>query len=423
MLINNTINAGKSFHEKFQITTKKGKKRWVLTSGKPFIKNGKITKILGTVQDIDSQINSELQVRESEKILHTLVDNLPLNVYIKDLNSRKILVNKSECTFLGVDNRKELIGKNNFDLYEQRTAQLLRNQDLQIIKTKTPIIAKEELIQKKDGTKVPLLVSKIPLINSNNETYSILGISMDISVLKQKENELRHLIDVTSVQNKKLANFAHIISHNLRSHSANFSMLLGFLKDETDEVEKQRILNMLSDASSNLLGTLDNLNKVVEINTHTNVAREHVNIKKYFLEAKNILTPKIKKNDIEININIPQNLSVYGIPSYFENIVLNLLTNAIKYRQPNKKLNININGKKEFGKIVFSIQDNGIGINLNRHGDKLFGMYKTFHNNSDARGIGLYITKSQIEAMGGNIIVSSEVNKGTTFKIYFDEGY
>jgi len=246
---------------------------------------------------------------------------------------------------------------------------------------------------------------------------------MDISVLKQKENELRHLIDVTSVQNKKLANFAHIISHNLRSHSANFSMLLGFLKDETDEVEKQRILNMLSDASSNLLGTLDNLNKVVEINTHTNVAREHVNIKKYFLEAKNILTPKIKKNDIEININIPQNLSVYGIPSYFENIVLNLLTNAIKYRQPNKKLNININGKKEFGKIVFSIQDNGIGINLNRHGDKLFGMYKTFHNNSDARGIGLYITKSQIEAMGGNIIVSSEVNKGTTFKIYFDEGY
>jgi sensor histidine kinase regulating citrate/malate metabolism len=82
-----------------------------------------------------------------------------------------------------------------------------------------------------------------------------------------------------------------------------------------------------------------------------------------------------------------------------------------------------VTAQKEGDRIVFSVEDNGIGIDLNKNGDKLFGMYKTFHTNDDARGIGLYITKNQIEAMGGNIITCSELNKGTTFKVYFNEGY
>jgi sensor histidine kinase regulating citrate/malate metabolism len=74
----------------------------------------------------------------------------------------------------------------------------------------------------------------------------------------------------------------------------------------------------------------------------------------------------------------------------------------------------------ENGKVVLEIQDNGLGIDLARHGDKLFGMYKTFHKNENARGIGLFITKNQIESMGGSVTVDSKTNKGTTFKIYFN---
>ena len=423
MLVHNSIETGNQYQERLQIVTQKGKDIWVLVSGKPLFKDGKITKLLGTFQDIDEQVKSEIKVRENEKLLHTLVDNLPLNVYIKDLESRKILVNKSECDFLGVSDPNELLGKNNYDLFDNETAQALREEDLEVMKTKTSVLAKEELIRKKDGTEAPFLVSKIPLTDVRGEAYALLGISMDISNIKQKEHELRNLIDVTSIQNKKLVNFAHIVSHNLRSHTANFSMLLEFLNNEHVEEEKNKIIEMLSRASDNLLSTLDNLNEVVKINTNTNVNTEKINLKRSFQSIHENLVALFKNNHVEFQNQIPENLDVHGIPAYMDSIILNLLTNAVKYKHPNRTPKIIATAHRENSRVVFSIQDNGIGIDLNQNGDKLFGMYKTFHHNDDARGIGLYITKNQIEAMGGSIIVCSELDKGTTFKVYFNEGY
>jgi K+-sensing histidine kinase KdpD len=103
-----------------------------------------------------------------------------------------------------------------------------------------------------------------------------------------------------------------------------------------------------------------------------------------------------------------------------ESILLNLLTNAIKYRQPDKPPIIELTSFKKAGKTIFEIKDNGKGINLVKHGADLFGMYKTFHGNPDAEGVGLFITKYQVETMGGQIEVESAENVGTTFTISFN---
>ena len=107
------------------------------------------------------------------------------------------------------------------------------------------------------------------------------------------------------------------------------------------------------------------------------------------------------------------------VPSYLESILLNLMTNAIKYRSADRDPQIRLSAETEGDYTVLSVQDNGIGIDLDTHGKKLFGMYKTFHSNKDARGLGLFITKTQVEAMGGKIVVDSKPNEGSTFKIYF----
>lgn len=421
MAMFNALENKQPWNEKLQLITATGKEIWVHAAGKPLFQNGIYKGLIGTFQDITDYVLSESKTKESENLLRTVIDSLPLNVYIKDLESRKVLVNKSECDYLGVNDPNELLGKSDFDLYDKDIAQISRDEDLEVMEFQKPIMARETISTKKDGTSTTFLTSKIPLNGDDNKPYGLLGISLDISDLKQKEHELRDLINVTSLQNKKLINFAHIVSHNLRSHSANFSMLLDFLVNEADEQEKDNIIRMLTEASDGLLETLENLNEVVAISTNTNIEKKPVDLCNLISKVEQNLIGFLQTNKADIINEIPQETTLNVVPAYMESILMNFITNAIKYQHPQRDPVIRISISNNDKHTILSIEDNGMGIDLNKYGEKLFGMYKTFHDNPDARGIGLYITKNQIEAMNGKVIACSEVGEGTTFKIYFDE--
>ena len=421
MTINRAITNEVSFSEKLQLVTAEGKEIWVIISGKPLFHKDKFIGLAGTIQDVNETNLAETKRRENEHLLRTLIDNLPLNVFIKDLESRKILVNKAEAEYCGSTNAEEILGKDDFDTYDKETAEKSRKNDLMVMRELKPILAKEMKLTKIDGSSTTFLTSKIPLIDTDGHAYGLIGISLDISDLKRKEIELRQLIKVTASQNEKLVNFAHIVSHNLRSHSANFAMLLNFLKTEESESEKNRITNMLFDSSNNLMETLENLNDVVDINTKRGLKKKNINLKTKILAIQQILSADLSTNNAKIINKVPDNLSVKVIPAYLDSIISNFLVNAIKYRSPDRDPIIELESSKEGNYTILSIKDNGLGIDLNKYGKKLFGMYKTFHDHHGARGIGLYITKNQIEAMKGKVSVISQVGVGTTFKVYFNE--
>ncbi|NNE03943.1 MAG: PAS domain S-box protein, partial [Eudoraea sp.] len=407
--------------EEQEYIKKDGTKFPVLVSGS-FVGNKKGRKLMwSTAQDITESKRTEQRILEEKSLLKTLIDNLPVNVYIKDLESRKTLVNKSELKYSGMEDESEVLGKSDFDLIDKASAKISRDEDLKIFKTLKPMISKETINVKKDGTTTCFLSSKIPLIDDEGNAKGLIGISLDITDLKRKEEELRGLINVTSLQNKKLINFAHIVSHNLRSHTANFSMLLDFLVSEQDPDEKERIVNMLMEASDNLLETLENLNEVVAISTNINLDKKPIVLNDKIQAVEQNLTAFLKNNNALIINEVEDDVKVNAVPAYLESILMNFFTNSVKYKDPMRKPVIRISAKKNKKYTIVSITDNGLGIDMEEHGDKLFGMYKTFHNNAEARGIGLYITKNQIEAMNGKIMVDSEVGKGTTFNIYFNE--
>jgi len=127
----------------------------------------------------------------------------------------------------------------------------------------------------------------------------------------------------------------------------------------------------------------------------------------------------LKSAEGEIVNHVKDGTSIMAVPAYLDSILINFLSNAIKYRSPERDPIITLTLTEEDGRVVLAISDNGIGIDLERHGQKLFGMYRTFHDNKDARGIGLFITKNQLEAMGGMVKVSSTVGQGTTFSLSF----
>ncbi|WP_405267424.1 PAS domain-containing sensor histidine kinase [Cellulophaga sp. Ld12] len=418
--LDQSLKDGLHWSDKFQIITGKGKEVWVIATGKPLFEDEKFVGIIGTFQDITEDVKAQQKTKESENLLRTLIDHLPLNVFVKDLESKKILVNQSECDYLNLTS-EELIGKSDFDLYDHDVAQISRDEDLKILSTLEPMLGVETINIRKDGKQTNFLTSKIPLFNEENDVIGLIGFSLDITQIKHKEEQLTRLINVSALQNKKLLNFAHIVSHNLRSHTANFSMLLGFLIKEKEEDEREKLLSMLIGASDNLLETIDNLNEVLEINSNPLQEKKNIHANTKIDFVKKNLNSLIKNKGALIINNISNDVYIKGVPSYVNNILISIISNAIRFGENKTGNKVELSADKIKGYTILVIKDNGIGIDLEKNKDKIFGMYKTFHQLEKSRGVSLYIARNQIEAMHGKFVIASKVGQGTTFKIYFNE--
>lgn len=245
-------------------------------------------------------------------------------------------------------------------------------------------------------------------------------IARDITIRKKTEQELRNSLDILTNQNHRLTSFTHIVSHNLRSHTSNILGLLSLTDQTSSESELREILNILQNPADKLDEALHHLNKIISI--QSNLSRKHtrINLREYLDKTLDLLKGSLESVYARTKIKVPHSMQVYCIPEYMESILLNLLTNAVKYRHEERRLLIEITAAEQEQWIVISIADNGLGIDLKRYRDKLFGMYKTFHDKPDARGIGLFITKNQVDAMDGRIEVESQTGDagGTTFSIY-----
>lgn len=241
---------------------------------------------------------------------------------------------------------------------------------------------------------------------------------VDISERIQQEQATRDALNIVSEQNKRLLNFSYIVSHNIRSHASNISGIAHVLADEPEpEIQRQFIEGLLK-SSKNLDSTLRHLNDLLNIQSRVNIHKEHLSFFQVVNRTLDTLIVDLKSNNVKIVNKIPDGFKLKTDKAYLDSIVLNLLSNAIKYRRPAEDPVITIEAGKRNSVPYFSIQDNGKGIDLEKYGDKLFGMFKTFHGNQDARGIGLFITRNQIEALGGTIEAESKVGEGTKFTIY-----
>ncbi len=255
---------------------------------------------------------------------------------------------------------------------------------------------------------------------SNDKTPKrIVGVHVDITDTKTKDEKISESLSLISKQNKKLKNFAHIASHNLKEHAGNFESLLKLYSEADTEVEKEEIINLINSVSKSLNNTIQNLRDIVSIESKKNDTIKTIEAKAFIDECVINLQTSILDKNATVHNNVEPGLQIRFNPIYFESIIQNLLTNAIKYKHSERNPIILIEGFKHEDGIQLSFQDNGIGIDLKTHGKSLFGLYKTFHKNKDAEGVGLYITKNQMEALGGSISVESEVNAGSKFILKF----
>lgn len=242
----------------------------------------------------------------------------------------------------------------------------------------------------------------------------------DVTPLKLLEKELKASNERINDQNRRLLNFSNIVSHNLKSYSTNLTSILKVINDADTEEEKNKAFGYLERISEGFSLTVEHLNEVSKSHNLAKLNPVRINLNDYIEKTKETLLVEIESTNAIIKNSVNKEIEILANPAYMDSILLNLLTNAIKYRHPKRSPIIEFTSFIKDGKTIFEIKDNGIGINLEKHGSDLFNMYKTFHGNSDAKGVGLFITKYQVETMGGKIEVDSNENVGTTFTISFN---
>ncbi|SEB03561.1 PAS domain S-box-containing protein [Flavobacterium gillisiae] len=258
----------------------------------------------------------------------------------------------------------------------------------------------------------------VTIVFKNDKPSGLRGIMIDITKNKEAEKDLKNSFNLVTEQNKRLLNFSYIVSHNLRSHTSNISSIMSLIETSESEEEKNEMLLLLKSVSNSLNETMLHLNEVINIRNNIGLVSESLNLKNYLEATQNVLSEQIIAKQVTIMTNVPSDVMVNYNPAYLESILHNIISNSIRYSHPDREPLIGIKWLIEDEMNVLQISDNGIGIDLVKNADKIFGMYKTFSNNPESKGIGLFITKNQIDAMNGNITVESKLNIGTIFKIY-----
>jgi signal transduction histidine kinase len=269
------------------------------------------------------------------------------------------------------------------------------------------------------GEHITLDFSIKPLLNADGEVKLLIAEGRNISEIKKAKEEALETSRILLLQNKKLEEFAHITSHNLRAPIGNMMMLSNWLDNTTDTTEYEFLVKSLKESAQKTLNTIDVLAQTLRIHNEKKAVHETIFFEQTLQDVKQILTASIIEANAEIIQDFAECPQIQYPAIYMESILQNLLSNALKYRSLERECQIKIQTRWEQNRVALTFSDNGIGIDLTHNRDRIFGLYKTFHDNADARGVGLFLVKNQVEALGGNITVESTPNIGTTFTIVF----
>jgi len=362
-------------------------------------------------------LDSSRNFSNAHDVLDRVFNNTYNGIAVVNLEGNWLKVNDSVC---------DLFGYTRWELFNMDINNIVYVEDLGAHETKYEKlvhgkIEKYRVKQRyfhKDGSLIWVLVY-VSLVYFKEGRPHMIWQFNDITKQEKNKAKLRAMLDVAQEQNERLSAFANIVTHNLRSHAGNLSTLTDFLLDDCNDLEKSESYQLLKTATESLEETVAHLTEVAKIREIESSKLEALNLYSYIEKALYSIIAMAQNAEATIYNEVEDTTCVYAIPAYLDSIILNFLTNAIKYRSQKRTLTIELSSYYEDDFVVLKIKDNGLGIDLKTYGDKLFQMYKTFHYNKDAIGIGLFITKNHIESLGGKVDVVSTVDVGTEFSIYF----
>ncbi len=281
----------------------------------------------------------------------------------------------------------------------------------------TSLSAEFRIITK--GGEVKYIKEQSSSRHSDTEKY-VFGVIQDITEIKQHIDEKERLIKEINHKYNDLMQFNYIISHNLRSPVANILGMSSLFEMDLSDEERSQIYEYILESAKSIDSVIKDLNHILSFKSDLNEMKERFRLSEIVKMVCSNLNKQIKESDAAIFVDIAEDSDIiFSIRSYIQSIVYNLISNSIKYKEAARIPEIIITARKENGKMLIKVADNGIGIDMDLHKNELFGLYKRFTDQKEGRGLGLHMTKVQVDSLGGTISAESTPGRGTTFTVSF----
>ncbi len=410
-----------SFETTTKIKTQKGTEKfihlqWNVISGY----EDTLERVIITTEDISERVIALSKLEESEKKLNELINSIDGIVWeLNQENGKFRFISDKVETMLGYS-KEEILLHNSF--WEEHIASEDQTRVLTQIKalnSKNNYLDIEYRMISAQGKTIWVRGIINFLKNKRTNKKLIRGVIIDITKAKQIETNLYQSLDIVTEQNRRIFNFSHIVSHNLRSHTSNIQSIINLLEITQKPKDREELLDMLKEVSSDLDDSVHHLNEITSIYTNINIEKQKIQLKLAVESVLSNLDNIITLRKAKVTNLLTNNLVIHHNKLYLDNIIMNFVMYILKNKDLKTIPNIEIKSYLENNYVVLEIKDIGNGLNIDRNSDKIFSLFQSPENDTDINhGFGLFIAKSQIEALNGKVQVENSKNE-TTFKIYF----
>jgi len=384
---------------------------------------GRIIGTQGIFWDVTNRKKTEEALAYERDLLRALLDNIPDRIYFKDVESRFIRCSNSMALRLGLDDPAKVIGKNDFDFHPPEKAKEFYEDEQRIILTGKPLINKLEEQTDLEGRLIWASVTKVPIYNQNGHVTGIIGISRDVTKLKQAEAALEQARDAALESVRVKSQFLANMSHEIRTPMNAITGMTGLLMDTRLNEEQREFVGTIRDS------TLTLLEIVTEILDFSKIEAGKVTLEVIDFELRDAVESTIEmlaehahKKGLALNSWMDQDVPnlVRGDPGRFRQVLANLVSNAVKFTERGEVLVRVTKGLESETTVAVKVAVSDTGVGIPAKATPLIFQAFTQADGSTTRkyggtGLGLTISKQLAELMGGEIGFESALDKGSTF--------
>ncbi|WP_342645233.1 PAS domain S-box protein [Mucilaginibacter sp. CSA2-8R] len=394
--------------------------------------NGNVTAVIFIGHEVSHYVAALDQVQAHEKQLELIFDNVKDVLYMIEVepgfNFKFIAVNNSFTEVTGLP-QELIVGKYLHEVIPPESIDLVRGNYITAIREHKTMHWKE-VSQYPTGQKTGL-VTITPVFDKNGECTKMIGSVHDITDQTRHETDMQHsqqelqrVINDLMARNRALEHFTYVISHHLRAPAANIIGLVNLFKlGDLNDDGLTEIINGLLISSEALDTVIHDLNDILNLRERNMEQQTVVRLNDIINNLKVSLHDTLIKEKATINLDCERLDHIYTVESYLYSIFYNLISNSIKFRKRHEPPQINIRCYDDGENHILIFKDNGKGLDLEKFGRDLFGLYNKFDNSVSGKGIGLYLVKTQVEGMGGTVTASSQPLEGMEIIVTLPHSY